>query len=135
MTIVRRYHPTAYAVVLPPPDGRNILTDPRLALYAYGTWPGGFPGQVVGVIVDAGTGATEAEIMAALTVTALDDAGLFGAVHGMAVGHMWSELDRLRADAERASEDDDNDPLQGYSPDEIVVGAGGQTLAQAAAKE
>lgn len=27
------------------------------------------------------------------------------------------------------------DPLQGYSPDEIVVGAGGQTLAQAADAE
>lgn len=39
----------------------------------------------------------------------------------------------LAAACEHPAEPDD--PLQGYSPDEIIVGPGGQTLAQAAALE
>lgn len=39
-------------------------------------------------------------------------------------------LARVESDTDTAS-----DPLQGYSPDEIVVGAGWQTLAQAAEAE
>lgn len=93
---------TAYAVVLPPPDGRPILLRPNLVRYGYDLWPAGFAGEVVGLIVDAGTGTTEADIRAALTVTVLDP--VFAAdVAGCATDHVWCEMDRLRAEAERAA--------------------------------
>lgn len=99
-TTQQRCTPTAYAIVCPPPDGRNILRDPKLSRISSGLWPAGFPGEVVGVIIDAGTGTTEEGIRAALTITVLDP--LFAShVQGAATDHVWCERDRSIADAER----------------------------------
>lgn len=124
-----RTHPNAYALVFSP-NGENIL-NATLTRYAYGLWPSGFPGSVVGLLVDDGTGSTEVEIRAALTVTVLDPL-FYAQVTGAVTDYVWCEMDRLRAEASAAEE---ADPLHGFGPDEIVVGAGGETLAEAAAAE
>jgi hypothetical protein len=64
--------------------------------YGYGLWPSGFPGEVVAVMTDNGSGSMEADIRSALTVTVLD-AQHAGAIEIAVTDHVWCVLDRIQA--------------------------------------
>ena len=92
--------PVAYAIVLPPPDGRNILLDPQLRRIGYGLWREGFVGEVVGLLVDSGGGTTDAAIRAACAVTVFDPV-FRTSIDGCVTDHAWGEVDRIAADTAR----------------------------------
>jgi hypothetical protein len=82
---IRRNYAVAYALVF------CSTGDVTLTRYAHGLWPQGFPGQVVGLVVDTGAGCTEADIRAALTVTLLDDVEE-AQVNAAVTDHVWCEM-------------------------------------------
>lgn len=126
----RRVEPRCYALVMPPADGSRWI-DVQLTRIAYGLWSQGFAGTVVGVLVDAGTGTTDAEIRAACTVTLLDRAH-YSHVTGAVTAHVQCCLDMLevtrdslavelaaiapedRAVAQRVSDLAEIEPAPGY---------------------
>lgn len=95
--------PTASLADYPAPAGPFVRSAPAGRLHdaatcgeriLNGLWSAGFSGQVVGVLIDAGTGTTEAEIRSALTVTLLDPV-MYPQVTDAVTAHVWCEIDRI----------------------------------------